>query len=337
MLSRLRSRLRGADGQADAAALLERIEELTAANRRDRDLHRERKLVRLRHRAGAALVAGQHEAPSDRSERFPSRNGSGLAEANPGQLTGPLVRGAIEGHGYILVRGLLPPDEARRFAARIEAAFGARQARARGEEGEPGLYEEFQPEPPHSPIRTREWIEAGGGLLAADAPSLMFEMFEIFDRVGLRRVISEFLDEPPTISVQKSALRRAAPATAGGWHQDGSFMGDVRALNVWVSLSHCGERSPGLDFVPRRIDRFLEVGGEGAALESQISPLTVAEASGGVEVVRPLYEPGDVMLFDDLFLHRTGSEPDMPEPRYAIESWFFGASGFPPEYVPLAV
>jgi len=26
----------------------------------------------------------------------------------------------------------------------------------------------------------------------------------------------------------------------------------------------------------------------------------------------------------------------MPNPRYAIESWFFGASGFPRAYTPLA-
>jgi hypothetical protein len=42
------------------------------------------------------------------------------------------------------------------------------------------------------------------------------------------------------------------------------------------------------------------------------------------------------MLFDDRFLHRTGSNPAMTKPRYAIESWFFGASGFPADYAPIA-
>jgi hypothetical protein len=41
-------------------------------------------------------------------------------------------------------------------------------------------------------------------------------------------------------------------------------------------------------------------------------------------------------LFDDLMLHQTGSDPSMPNPRYAIESWFFGLSGFPADYVPIA-
>jgi hypothetical protein len=30
-------------------------------------------------------------------------------------------------------------------------------------------------------------------------------------------------------------------------------------------------------------------------------------------------------------------DPSMPEPRYAIETWFFGGSGFPGEYTPIAL
>ena len=45
----------------------------------------------------------------------------------------------------------------------------------------------------------------------------------------------------------------------------------------------------------------------------------------------------DALLFDELFLHKTGSDPSMPKPRFAVESWFFGASAFAPEYSPIAV
>ena len=51
---------------------------------------------------------------------------------------------------------------------------------------------------------------------------------------------------------------------------------------------------------------------------------------------RPIFDPGDALLFDDLFLHQTGSDPSMPNTRYAIESWFFGPSAYPDEYVPIA-
>jgi len=32
-----------------------------------------------------------------------------------------------------------------------------------------------------------------------------------------------------------------------------------------------------------------------------------------------------------------GSDPEMPKPRYALESWFFGPSAFPNDYSPVAV
>jgi hypothetical protein len=113
-------------------------------------------------------------------------------------------------------------------------------------------------------------------------------------------------------------------------------MGDVRALNVWLSLSRCGDLAPGLDIVPRRIGHLLEAGTDGAPLSYVISPAKVEEEVGAEAVIRPIFEPGDILLFDDLFLHQTGSDPSMPNPRYAIESWFFGASGFPADYAPLA-
>jgi hypothetical protein len=38
-----------------------------------------------------------------------------------------------------------------------------------------------------------------------------------------------------------------------------------------------------------------------------------------------------------MFLHTTAIEETMSEPRYAIETWFFGSSAFPPEYAPIAL
>jgi len=42
------------------------------------------------------------------------------------------------------------------------------------------------------------------------------------------------------------------------------------------------------------------------------------------------------LLFDEKFLHQTGSDPSMPNPRYAVESWFFGPSAYPENFVPIA-
>ena len=63
------------------------------------------------------------------------------------------------------------------------------------------------------------------------------------------------------------------------------------------------------------------------------------EAEGASEaggILRPIFEPGDAMFFDHLYLHQTASDPSMPNRRYAVESWFFGPSAFPGDYIPLA-
>jgi hypothetical protein len=144
------------------------------------------------------------------------------------------------------------------------------------------------------------------------------------------------LGEAPVISVQKTTLRKADPSVPGAWHQDGAFMGDVRALNLWLSLSRCGDESPGLDIVPRRLDSFVSAQTDEAVLSYQVSQRMAEEAAGDKPIIRPIFEPGDALLFDDLFLHQTASDPAMPKPRYAVESWFFGGSSFP-DYAPIAV
>ena len=88
--------------------------------------------------------------------------------------------------------------------------------------------------------------------------------------------------------------------------------------------------------MPRRLDDFVATGTEGTFLDFQVSQAVAEEAAGEVGIVRPIFDPGDALLFDEMFLHQTGSDPSMPNPRYAIENWFFGASSFPEDYAPVA-
>jgi hypothetical protein len=162
-------------------------------------------------------------------------------------------------------------------------------------------------------------------------------MFEMFDEAGLPSLVSRYLGERALISVHKTTLRKADPSVPGAWHQDGFFMGPVRSLNLWLSLSRCGDEAPGLDIVPRRLDYLVTTATEEAALDYTISQRKAEEAAAGIPIIRPIFEPGDALFFDELFLHQTGSDPSMPGPRFAIENWFFGGSAFPAEYAPLAV
>jgi hypothetical protein len=263
------------------------------------------------------------------------RGDSGLLEAPPDEVTPELLRGAILDGGCLLVRGLVSERDASRLAEGIEDAYAARDATEAGEPATDGLYEEFNPIPPYEFVE-RPWVAESGGVAGADSPRLMFRMLDVFERSGLRDLISGYLGERPALSVQKCTLRKTEPTSGGEWHQDGAFLGDVRALNVWLSLSHCGDVAPGLDIVPCRLDETVPTGTEGALFDWSVSRLLAAELAGDAGIVRPVFEPGDVLLFDDLFLHKTAADPTMPNSRYAVESWFFGPSAYPGKYAPLS-
>jgi hypothetical protein len=318
--------------------LLEQIEELSRSNRDDRDPEVEARLVELRHQAGLGLMEAKTGSPAYPEPAFdllPARNGD-LPGVGPDQLTPELVRAGILRDGCLLVRGMLDRADAEAMAEEIDSAFQARDESLAGRTPSPGYFEEFEPDPRFAGFLARDWVTGGGGLWAADSPHLLFRMLDAFESAGLRTVIRDYLGEPPTISLQKCTLRRVDPDAGHGWHQDGAFMGDVRALNVWLSLSRCGDEAPGMDIVPRRLDHIVPTGTEGAIFEWSVSPQVAEEAAGDAGVLRPIFEPGDVLLFDELFLHSTAAEPTMAKSRWAIESWFFGSSASPEDYAPLA-
>jgi hypothetical protein len=262
--------------------------------------------------------------------------GEGPPELDPDDLTPARLRAGILRDGCVLVRGLVGREEALRLADNIDRCFRECDRALAGGSPADGYYEPFEPAEGFE-INTRPWVREGGGVLAMDSPRLMFEMLELFDATGLPRLVAGYLGEPPLLSARKTTLRRAEPEVVGAWHQDGSFMGDVHTLNLWLSLSRCGDVAPGLDLVPRRLQDLVPTGTEGTFLRDQVSQAVAEEAAGEPGIIRPIFEPGDALLFDELFLHKTGSDPSMPKPRFAIESWFFGGSAFPSEYAPIAV
>jgi Phytanoyl-CoA dioxygenase (PhyH) len=318
------------------AELRAEIDRLTEANRASRDPGVERRLLRLRHLAGLrALDAADGTArhPEPAADRLPA---DPLPEIPAGELDPALLRAGILRDGCLLVRGLVAREDAHAFAAEIDRAFAVRDQHEDDGSSPDGRYDEFVPDPRFQEISERPWIKEGGGVLAADSPRLAFDMLELFRRSGVLDLADAYLGEPALLSAQKTTMRRAEPQVGGAWHQDGAFMGDVRALNLWLALSRCGDEAPGLDLLPRRLDTLVETGTDDAVISYQVSNRAALAAAGDVEIVRPVFEPGDALLFDEMFLHQTASDPSMPNPRFAIESWFFGASAFPAGYAPIA-
>jgi hypothetical protein len=314
------------------------IDLLSTANRRNRNARIEQRLVELRHAAFAHIERspGLGSWPPVVEDLFPVIDGP--PEVHIADLTPDVLASGVIGRGCLLVRSLVPRPKVAPLVDAIDRSLAAYDARRDGvpvSETAP-WFVPFKPGPGYSVGYGRQWVRDGGGVWAVDSPRAMFEMIESFEQVGLGQVLTGYLGERPTLSVKKCTLRRVPIDTSADWHQDGAFLGSgIRTINVWVSLSHCGDDAPGLDIVPRRLDHIVETGTHGAQFDWSVGPELVERVAGAAGVMRPIFEPGDALLFDDFFLHQTGVSPGMTRERYAIESWFFAPSTYPHDQVPI--
>jgi hypothetical protein len=309
--------------------LLGQIENLTNANRQVPDAETEEELVRLRLEAVGQLdrTPGFASWPPVVPDRFPGVVSP--PEVTRDGLTLDSVRSGIFRHGSLLVRGLIGPDRVQRLVEDIDRAFAGYEARVAGapiSKTEPW----FVPFNPPVDDGEREWCRRAAGVFAVDSPRGLFDVVETFEEVGIGPLVQEFLGERPALLGKKWTLRRVEPGGDGDWHQDGSFMGaDIRSINIWIALTKCGEDQDavGMDIVSKRLDRIVETGTDGARLEWTVGPGMAERVSDGT-IMRPVFEPGDALIFDHLFLHRTESHPGTTRDRYAIEAWFAAPSGY---------
>jgi hypothetical protein len=324
-----------ADGRfADAIALL------TEVNRRVQNAKIERTLVDLRHRAFAHIEPepGFPAWPVEADDVFgPS---AAPREVTGSELTAEVARSSIVNHGCLIVRDLVPPEWVTRLTADIDRALDAARAHIAGAKTPETLawWVPFKPTEGYSVGGGRKWIWEQGSVWAVDSPRSLFDLLELFGDIGLDRTIAEYLGETPALSVKKCTLRRVPADTGTNWHQDGAFLGEgIRTLNVWIALSPCGDDSPSLDVVPARMDGIVETGTDGALFDWSVGEGAVDRARGDVTTVRPRFAAGDAMLFDELFLHRTGVSPGMTKDRYTIEAWFFAPSSYPHDQIPIVI
>jgi hypothetical protein len=306
---------------------LDAIELLTVANRDHRDGRIARRLVELR--SDAFLRTSWPADPPDWSTTVPDRfPGALVPEIAGSELTHEHLRSAIRHHGTLLVRGLVDQERAAVLIYDVERTLAAYDARSDGETRPDvdGWYEPF--ERGGVTVKQKGAMRKRGSVLTVESPSTLFDLVETFEAVGLAQLVRDYFGEPPTLLARKATLRRISPeGTSGGWHQDGAFMGvDIRSLNVWLALSHCGDDAPGLDIVARRLTGLVQTG-DGAFAEWAASPDAAEDVASGA-LVRPIFEPGDALIFDHLNLHRTAIDPGMRHDRYAIETWFFSPSTY---------
>jgi hypothetical protein len=327
-----------ADRLVAAGRLSDAVDRLAAGYRASADPALAIRLVDLRQEAARSYVPGPGRSPWPPAygDSFPHLSG-GLPETGAAGLTSDVLGGAVAHHGALIVRGMFDHAQVRHSVDVIDHAQAARDSGS-GEAVHCGWYRPF-PSDVQRHEALRERAAAAGGTWLADSPMSTAQVLDDLASVGVIDAISGHLGERPFFSLQKSVMRRIqAKNGIATWHQDGSFLdADVRTMNVWVALSRCGGDypSPGLEVIPRRLDEILPV--QERPTPYAIPFDVIREIASETPAMRPEFAPGDAILFDERFLHRTYFGPSMSEPRYALECWFFAPSHPASGYLPFLV
>lgn len=327
-----------ADDGRDAEQLVAEIDRLAAENRTRPDPDVQIRLIELRKEAAGKLHGrgGRPDWPPHYTDPYPEVRGA-LPEMTPDTLDADRVGGAVAHEGAAIVRGLLDPEQATTLRDVIDTVH---ERKGQGDAAEPAADAIYRPITTSEPMKTavlRNMVGEQGGIWLADSPLATAVVLDELDRAGVLATFTDHFGQRPFFSMQKSTLRRApAKWRFTAWHQDGAFLGaEVRTMNVWVALSPCGgERpTPGLELMPRRMEGILPYGNNWAPHAAHFEDVeALAEET---PTIIPEFEPGDALIFDERFLHRTYLREDVSEPRYALECWFFCPSSPAPDYLPL--
>jgi hypothetical protein len=259
-------------------------------------------------------------------------------------LDAATLKSALAEHGALIARGFFSAEELDGLTAAADRVIDACLDPAQKDQTRSAFYSPpenlrtIMPNGERELGNTRTFHRESGSAMCVESPTVAEALLRLYETKGLKDLITQYLGEPPCLSVKKWVLRRSKlPVAEAGWHQDGAFMGtDINSINMWLPLSRCGGTTgaPGMDMVPRRINAIASA--EGAQFDWSVSDALVGDEHADNGPVAPVFEVGDAFFFDHFYLHRTQFREDFTALRYAVETWFFGESAFPKNQIPLA-
>ena len=303
------------------------------------------RLIHLRAEAGApgVLPKATGSWPPRYDDPFPDVGHDVLPEVPAAEASLATLAGGVEHHGAVIIRGAMARSHVdrvveviRSIEEHLDLPIGAPVPDDRSYQPFDGL--DARPGPERTRRhKQRHMVARQGGCWLADSPVGTAIALGALWSTGLIELLTEHFGSRPLFSLQKATLRRSrAENRLSGWHQDGSFLGPApRTMNVWTALSPCGgdRPTPGLEVIPTRVDEILPTDGDLGQVA--ISPSTVAGAADGIPGIIPEFEPGDALIFDQYFVHRSHFGPDMDTDRFALECWTFASGHAPEHYIPL--
>jgi hypothetical protein len=314
------------------------IDLVSDANRAAPDPELEAALVQLRHDAWPELRAGSAPGARPAVTHPLAATPSALPEVAAADLDAPTVASALAGSGALVVRGLFSHEWCARLRDGIDRSWDAIEHYRSTKQTDPAWFHPIDTSAYGLTMASRQWVIASGTSYVPDSPRLLFLLLEAFEAAHVGSVVADYLGEPPALSLMKIAQRRLPPTAKGGWHQDAAVYGpDARTLNLWVPISRCGDVAPGLDLWPRPLDHIVETAGTEGVAEFTADTDTVDAMLRETPSVRPVFDEGDAVIFDQWLLHRTASSPDYTQIRYGFECWFFAPSTYPDpgRFIPL--
>ena len=286
--------------------------------------------------------------PIDKEVKIARLSSDGeIPEISAGALTPDLLRSAMATSGCLLVRQFAASDVIKDFADVIDLVIDSAEARIESSSqmqelsgifaNPPGNLEQLLPHPRLG--WSRGFHRNGGSAMSIESASVAESLLELYESMGLKNFLTDYLGEQPCLSALKWVLRRPKlPIKPDGWHQDGAFMGEeINSLNMWLAVNECGGDSgaPSMDMVPRRLTEIFAAGDGSAVFDWSISSDSIRTEFGDESIRTPAFMPGDALFFDHFLIHRTQYAESLHKPRYAIETWFFGEHNFPANQVPL--
>ncbi len=286
--------------------------------------------------AHPVLIVNEHDEYATTAQRC-------VPEIDAKEFTVEQLRSAITKHGALIVRNMFSTVSIETLIGAADRVIDACADPLAANPvsayfNPPGNLRTIMPRKDKELGNTRSFHRESGSAMCVEAPSVAEALLQLYEVHGLKDLVGKYLGEPPCLSVKKWVLRRSRlPVAEAGWHQDGAFMGtNLNSINMWMPLNECGGETgaPGMDVVPQRLTRIST--SEGAQFDWSVSGSQVSRLFAENQPLNPVFHAGDALFFDHFYLHRTQYRPDFTKPRYAVETWFFGASSFPKNQIPLA-
>lgn len=173
-----------------------------------------------------------------------------------------------------------------------------------------------------------------------DQSELLKTMARFSKESGLTEILSSIFDGPPLLLSNFSTMRFKDPRRENSFlpfHQDATPEGPSvvtpTVLTCFTPLCHTGKDRPGIELLPIFLDRLIKLTDDP---KTQFDALELNEKNFEKDwqgqLIAPELNPGDIVLFNGLTVHRSQPAPRSWKPRASFDLRFVSSKNVPTKY-----